>query len=202
MTDRSPAGHSRPGHARSTPGGRLSLVRTGGPGTGTLGDGSVLGAIRAAEWPVIRVGRLQMLAAVAALGDVLTTYVIVTAEAYTEYNPLVDALAGDAVAIAMLYFVALNAWYMALGSLDLGWLSTATATFHALLMGSATVNNLVLFAAGTSPIDVLGGTVAYRAKLPVVAVVALVVAVRCNDRPPTAELLAVGAVLLVGALLH
>lgn len=180
----------------------MTDVQSGGRGTETAGDGSVRTAVYSAGWPALRVGRLQVIAALAGLGDLLTTYVILSSDAYIEYNPLLDALAADSVAVAMAYFVTLNAIYVGVGVLDLGWLSTGTAAFHSLVMGSATVNNLVLFGVGTSLLDVLGGAVAYKATLPLATALAFVVVVRHNERPPTAELAAVGVLLVAGMIVH
>lgn len=173
----------------------------GGSGVATLGDGSALGAVRSAGWPALRVGWLQYLAALSALGDLLTTAVILSSEAYGEYNSLLVALAGDSLALALGYFLLLNLWYLGLGVLDLGWVSTASATYQVAVMGSATVSNLVLFASGISLLGVLGGSLVYEARSWVAVALALAVVARHHGRPPLREALAVAVLYGVGEVL-
>jgi hypothetical protein len=176
-------------------------VRLGGYGVGTLGDGSALAAVRADGWPAVRVGWLQVLAALAGTGDVATTYVILSGEAYVEYNATLTALADDALVLALAYFLALNAWYLGLSMLDLGWVSTASGSYQAALMGSSTVNNLVLFAVGTSLLDVLGGSLAHDVQMWMALLIAVALAVHHHERLPVPELLGVGVAFTAGMAL-
>jgi hypothetical protein len=81
---------------------------------------------------------------VAALGDLSTTYVILTTPR-PEGNVVLNALADRSVAVAMLAFAAFCLLLVGVALADHGWLSEVAGTYVLLAMGFSTVNNGVAF---------------------------------------------------------
>lgn len=113
-----------------------------------------LGALRDRRWSASSIGLANLLVVVAAVGDVLTTYVILTSTR-TEGNLVLSSLARRGVAVAMLAFVGFCLVLVGLTLLDRGWLSDVAGTYVLLAMGFSTVNNVVAFLTGVAFLGVL-----------------------------------------------
>ncbi|MFC4358542.1 hypothetical protein ACFO0N_11380 [Halobium salinum] len=107
---------------------------------------------RPRPWPVRRIGLANLLVVVAALGDVLTTYVILTTPR-SEGNVVLNALARRGVGVAMFAFVGFCLVLVGVALLERGWLSDVAGTYVLLAMGFSTVNNAVAFATGVVPLS-------------------------------------------------
>ncbi|MFC6726554.1 hypothetical protein ACFQE1_19735 [Halobium palmae] len=117
-------------------------------------SGARPGGHRNRAWSPSSVGLADLLVVVAAAGDVLTTYVILTS-ARTEGNLVLTSLARRGVAVAMLAFVGFCLLLVGLTLLGRGWLSDVAGTYVLLAMGFSTVNNVVAFVTGVAFLGVL-----------------------------------------------
>jgi len=168
----------------------------------TDGPTGVLAALRSGGWRRVATGPAWAPAALAALADVATTYVVLTSPEYVEFNATVAGAAD--VPTAMAYFVLLNAGYLSLATLDLGWLSTAAAAYLVAVMGvGGGLNNLVLFATGTAPVELVDGPLLVGTVIPVAGVGAAVTVARLvHGRLPRGEVAVALGLWLLGFALH
>jgi hypothetical protein len=89
----------------------------------------------------------DLLVAAAALGDLSTTYVILTTPR-SEGNVVLNALADRSVAVAILAFAAFCLLLVVVALSGHRWLSDVARSYVLLAMGFSTVNNAVAFASG------------------------------------------------------
>lgn len=166
-------------------------------------SGARFGGCRDRRWSPSSLGPTEMLVVVAALGDVLTTYVILTS-ARTEGNLVLTSLARRGVAVAMLAFVGFCLLLVGVALLDRGWLSDVAGTYVLLAMGFSTVNNAVAFATGIAFLGVLfaqpAAVIAYG--FPLIGLALGTVRARRRGPLPWREVVAASAaiVALVGAV--
>lgn len=160
---------------------------------------SAFDSLRSGEWRRVHGGWLAVSVTVAVGLDAVTTYRVLAAPEYVEYNGVVtDVVGGDPLVGAGYLLVqggalAVAAW------LALGWVSTFCATFGVLVHGLfGGISNLLLFAAGEGLYGLLplAGRTGYLLTDLAAIAVALAVAARVDGRPSAVE-----AVLVVAAFL-
>lgn len=98
--------------------------------------------------------------------DTATTAVIVTSPSYVELNLLLASLAAIHPAVAIAGFAAFNLGLISVAWLGRGRFSTVVGLYLIGTTGAGGLNNLVLFATGTAPLDLLGGVVAVNLAVP------------------------------------
>jgi hypothetical protein len=170
-------------------------------GNGRLGVsmcGSAVAAVREGSWRRVDGGPVAALAAAAVAGDVLTTAHVLYAPDYWEGNQVLARFAETDPAVALAAFVCSSGLLLAVAWLSFGWLSTAVAGLLVVSMGAGAVNNLLLFATGTSLYARLGldRDVAIHLLAPLLGVVLGVAVARRRGRLPWGEVAAVVAVTL------
>lgn len=110
-------------------------------------------------------GAAELAVPAAAVGDLLTTYVILTSPDRTEGNVVLAALAEQHVALAMTAFVGFCAALVGGALLTDGWLADVAGSYVLLAMGFSCVNNAVAFATNVSILATLfadpGAAIAY-----------------------------------------
>jgi hypothetical protein len=113
---------------------------------------------------------------------------------------MLESLATHGTVVAMGVFGSIYVSYLMVCSMDLGWASTAVGVIQVVLMGSAGINNLLLFTTGLSLTESIGGATAIGVYKPIMAgLLALLVAKVLHDRVPRDEL-AIGAVLFLSGI--
>lgn len=164
----------------------------------------MVGNLRRETAALTRETAVPVLATVAGALDTATTAVILASPRYVDLNVVLESLAAVHLAVAVGVFAAANLAWVAAAWLRRGWLSTAVGIYAAVVLGTGGVNNLLLFATGTSVLQHVGGALAVHLIVPAIAALCALGGARRLHAPlPNRQVLAVGAAFVVaqGAVL-
>lgn len=145
--------------------------------------------------------RLASVALAAVVLDALTTYHVLAADGYREFNAVVSTVGAGEPALGAAYLLVHGGALAVAAWLSLGWVSTFCGTFAVATHGVAGgVSNLLLFTTGRGLYGVLpvGGGLAYDLTVVACLAVALAAAATVHDWPPLVEVVAVGCWFLGG----